>query len=200
MLIRPRPLFLARALYFVLSTTTSAAEAPGQPVPTSPENVRVSGDLQERMVRVVAYLDRASRQQLWSGFERLLTNDHSWGMWGADWPGRTLEAYARTSLCLGGAASRRFDEVGYGLLAHQSDEGAFLNGRSNSAYDKGNGWGHLCIETPDVYKACEDLARQGVKITRPPGPMKHGTRIIAFCEDPDGYSVELNESILNMQG
>ena len=62
-------------------------------------------------------------------------------------------------------------------------------------YDKGNGWGHICIETPNVYNACEDLASKGIKITRPPGPMKHGTRVIAFCEDPDGYKVELNEKI-----
>ena len=62
-------------------------------------------------------------------------------------------------------------------------------------YDKGNGWGHICIETPDVYKACDDLAKLGVNITRKPGPMKHGTRVIAFCEDPDGYKVELNEPI-----
>jgi lactoylglutathione lyase len=67
-------------------------------------------------------------------------------------------------------------------------------------YEKGNGWGHICIETPDVYKTCEDLAAQGTKITRPPGPMKHGTRVIAFCEDPDGYKIELNESILNTIG
>jgi lactoylglutathione lyase len=47
----------------------------------------------------------------------------------------------------------------------------------------------------DVYKACDKLKEQGVNITRPPGPMKHGTRVIAFCEDPDGYKVELNEKI-----
>ena len=62
-------------------------------------------------------------------------------------------------------------------------------------YEKGNGWGHICVETPDVYKACENLSAAGIKITRPPGPMKHGTRVIAFCEDPDGYKVELNEKI-----
>ncbi|MFL2509663.1 MAG: VOC family protein, partial [Alphaproteobacteria bacterium] len=39
------------------------------------------------------------------------------------------------------------------------------------------------------------LSSAGIKITRPPGPMKHGTRVIAFCEDPDGYKVELNEKI-----
>ncbi len=64
--------------------------------------------------------------------------------------------------------------------------------KSNS---EGNGWGHICIETRDVYKACDDLSKLGVKITRAPGPMKHGTRVIAFCEDPDGYKVELNEKI-----
>ena len=62
-------------------------------------------------------------------------------------------------------------------------------------YDKGNGWGHVCIETQDVYKACDDLSKLGIKITRAPGPMKHGTRVIAFCEDPDGYKVELNEPV-----
>ena len=48
-----------------------------------------------------------------------------------------------------------------------------------------------------MYKrqACEELSATGIKITRPPGPMKHGTRVIAFCEDPDGYKVELNEKI-----
>ena len=69
------------------------------------------------------------------------------------------------------------------------------NWDQNEPYDKGNGWGHICIETPDVYKACENLSSAGIKITRPPGPMKHGTRVIAFCEDPDGYKVELNEKI-----
>ena len=69
------------------------------------------------------------------------------------------------------------------------------NWDQKEAYEKGNGWGHLCIETPDVYRACENLSNAGIKITRPPGPMKHGTRIIAFCEDPDGYKVELNEKI-----
>ena len=72
-------------------------------------------------------------------------------------------------------------------LTHNWDQKEF--------YEKGNGWGHICIETPDVYKACNDLSAAGIKITRPPGPMKHGTRVIAFCEDPDGYKVELNEKI-----
>jgi len=43
----------------------------------------------------------------------------------------------------------------------------------------------------DVHKACEDIRSRGGKITREPGPMKHGTSILAFVEDPDGYKVEL---------
>ena len=50
-------------------------------------------------------------------------------------------------------------------------------------YDKGNGWGHICIETPDA------------KIISPAKPMNAGTRILAFIEDPDGYVVELNEKL-----
>ena len=73
-------------------------------------------------------------------------------------------------------------------ITHNWDQG--------EPYDKGNGWGHLCIEVPDVYAACERLEKSGTRITRSPGPMKHGTRVIAFVEDPDGYKVELNESIL----
>ena len=61
--------------------------------------------------------------------------------------------------------------------------------------DKGNGWGHICIETPDVYKAVEDLEAQGAKIISPANPMNAGTRILAFIEDPDGYVVELNEKL-----
>lgn len=89
--------------------------------------------------------------------------------------------------------------IGYGPEAEFPTLELTENWDQTEDYDKGNGWGHICIETPDVYKACEDLAAAGVNITRPPGPMKNGTRVIAFCEDPDGYKVELNESILNSQ-
>ena len=86
--------------------------------------------------------------------------------------------------------------IGYGPEAEFPCLELTCNWDQEESYDKGNGWGHICIETDDVYKACEDLAAKGVNITRPPGPMKNGTRVIAFCEDPDGYKVELNESIL----
>ena len=85
--------------------------------------------------------------------------------------------------------------IGYGLETESPCLELTYNWDQKESYDKGNGWGHVCIETPDVYKACEDLSAQGVNITRKPGPMKHGTRVIAFCEDPDGYKVELNEKL-----
>ena len=62
-------------------------------------------------------------------------------------------------------------------------------------YDLGDGWGHLALEVPDVYATCEQLAAEGMRITRPPGPMKHGTRVIAFIEDPNGYKIELLEPL-----
>lgn len=58
-------------------------------------------------------------------------------------------------------------------------------------YELGNGYGHIALEVDDVYKACEDIRNRGGKITREPGPMMHGTSILAFIEDPDGYKVEL---------
>jgi lactoylglutathione lyase len=57
----------------------------------------------------------------------------------------------------------------------------------------GTAYGHIALGVPDIYKTCEGLAAEGVKIPRPPGPMKHGSTVIAFIEDPDGYKVELIE-------
>ena len=59
------------------------------------------------------------------------------------------------------------------------------------AYDLGNGYGHVAIEVPDAYRACEEVKERGGKVTREAGPMKHGTTVIAFVEDPDGYKIEL---------
>ena len=61
-------------------------------------------------------------------------------------------------------------------------------------YDIGTAYGHIALGVPDIYATCEQLAKEGVKIPRPPGPMKHGTTVIAFIEDPDGYKVELIET------
>lgn len=60
-------------------------------------------------------------------------------------------------------------------------------------YDMGTAYGHVAFGVPDIYKTCEKIEEMGGKITRPPGPMKHGTTVIAFVEDPDGYKVELIE-------
>ena len=59
-----------------------------------------------------------------------------------------------------------------------------------SAYELGNGFGHLAVAVPDAYKACEMVKAKGGKVTREAGPMKHGTTVIAFVEDPDGYKIE----------
>ena len=59
------------------------------------------------------------------------------------------------------------------------------------SYDLGTGYGHVAIEVPDAYRACEDVKRRGGRVTREAGPMKHGTTVIAFVEDPDGYKIEL---------
>jgi lactoylglutathione lyase len=61
------------------------------------------------------------------------------------------------------------------------------------AYELGNGFGHIALGVADIYGACEALAANGAKITRAPGPMKHGSTVIAFIEDPDGYKIELIE-------
>ncbi|MEW5726376.1 MAG: lactoylglutathione lyase [Pseudomonadota bacterium] len=62
-----------------------------------------------------------------------------------------------------------------------------------AAYDLGTGFGHIALGVPDIYAACDALAAAGARITRPPGPMKHGSTVIAFVEDPDGYKIELIE-------
>ena len=103
------------ALCFVIALLVNVSQ--GQQIElTELRDIDTRGDLAERIELAVAYLDLATRQQLWSGFEAELTDDHSFGLWAADWPGRTLEAYARTSLALGKPTSKRFDEVGFGLL------------------------------------------------------------------------------------
>jgi lactoylglutathione lyase len=58
------------------------------------------------------------------------------------------------------------------------------------SYDLGNGFGHLAVAVSDAYKACEAVKAKGGKVTREAGPMKHGTTVIAFVEDPDGYKIE----------
>ena len=80
--------------------------------------------------------------------------------------------------------------LGYG----QESEDTVLELTHNwdtDSYDHGTAYGHIAIEVDDVYKACEDLRAKGGKIIREAGPMKSGTTVLAFLEDPDGYKVEL---------
>ena len=58
-------------------------------------------------------------------------------------------------------------------------------------YDLGNAYGHIALGVDDIYSTCEQIKGLGGKVTREPGPMKHGSTVIAFVEDPDGYKVEL---------
>jgi lactoylglutathione lyase len=80
--------------------------------------------------------------------------------------------------------------VGYG----PESEDAVLELTHNwdtAAYEIGDGFGHVAIEVGDAYAACEQIRARGGKVVREAGPMKHGTTVIAFVEDPDGYRIEL---------
>jgi lactoylglutathione lyase len=59
------------------------------------------------------------------------------------------------------------------------------------AYELGTGFGHVALEVRDAAAACADIKRRGGVVTREAGPMKHGTTVIAFVQDPDGYKIEL---------
>jgi len=58
-------------------------------------------------------------------------------------------------------------------------------------YELGTAFGHIALEVEDAYRACEEIKKRGGKVVREAGPMKHGTTVIAFAEDPDGYRIEL---------
>jgi lactoylglutathione lyase len=82
--------------------------------------------------------------------------------------------------------------VGYG----DESAGAVIELTHNwdiRSYELGTAFGHVAIEVGDARQACEDVRKRGGKVTREAGPMKFGTTIIAFVEDPDGYKIELVE-------
>ncbi len=109
---------------------------------------------------------------------------------------RSLEFYTQV---LGMTLLRRKDYesgrftlafVGYG----PEDETAVIELTHNwdtPSYDLGSGFGHLALEVDDAYAACDQIRTRGGKVVREAGPMKHGTTVIAFVEDPDGYKIEL---------
>ncbi len=83
--------------------------------------------------------------------------------------------------------------MGYGDESDHTVLELTHNWGQEEPYTHGSGFGHLAVAVPDIYGACEMMKKEGVSIPRPPGPMKHGTTVIAFIEDPDGYKIELIE-------
>lgn len=81
--------------------------------------------------------------------------------------------------------------VGYGPEETDTVVELTFNWGREEGYDHGTAFGHLALGVRDIYGVCAALEKQGAKIPRPPGPMKHGTTHIAFVEDPDGYKIEL---------
>ncbi len=81
--------------------------------------------------------------------------------------------------------------VGFEGNPGQAEIELTYNWDQEEPYDVGNGFGHFAVGVPDVAAACEEVTAGGGKVTRPAGPVKHGTTIIAFVEDPDGYKIEL---------
>lgn len=79
--------------------------------------------------------------------------------------------------------------VGYG---DESEEAVLelTHNWDTKSYEIGTGYGHVALEVDDAYKACTDTKQRGGRVTREAGPMKHGTTVIAFVEDPDGYKIE----------
>ncbi|NJL82231.1 MAG: lactoylglutathione lyase [Chloroflexaceae bacterium] len=80
--------------------------------------------------------------------------------------------------------------VGYGEESQTAVIELTYNWGTDS-YDLGTAYGHIAIGVEDIYGTCEKIRAKGGKISREPGPMKHGSTVIAFVEDPDGYKVEL---------
>lgn len=83
--------------------------------------------------------------------------------------------------------------VGYGGEDNSTVIELTHNWDATDNYDHGGAFGHLALATSDIYATCEALAKEGVSIPRPAGPMNHGTTVIAFIEDPDDYKIELVE-------
>jgi lactoylglutathione lyase len=80
--------------------------------------------------------------------------------------------------------------VGYGEEKNNTVIELTYNWGTDS-YDIGDGYGHIALGVDDIYGTCDKIKSLGGKVSREPGPMKHGSTVIAFVEDPDGYKIEL---------
>ena len=83
--------------------------------------------------------------------------------------------------------------VGYGDDKDQGGAIELTHNWGRESYTLGDAYGHVALAVSDIYKVCSDIKARGGKVSREPGPMKHGTTVIAFVEDPDGYKIELIE-------
>ena len=110
---------------------------------------------------------------------------------------KSLEFYTRL---LGMKLQRKIDNefgrftlafVGYGAEETTAVVELTHNWDQEEDYEMGTAFGHLAIAVPDAYAVCEAMAKEGVNVPRPAGPMKGGKKVIAFIEDPDGYKIEL---------
>ncbi len=124
---------MQRGMFLFTGVFLMAGMAIASSIPITPaKQVKPRGEIVDRMKKAVQALDAATTEDIWNGFSK--------GMWGGDWPGRTLEAYSRVSLALGGPASTRFDEVGKGLLSHLTEEGKFETIFNGNPHDFSNGF------------------------------------------------------------
>ena len=82
--------------------------------------------------------------------------------------------------------------VGYGEEVQQTVL-ELTHNWDTDAYELGNAFGHLAVEVENAAAACDQVRAKGGKVVREAGPMKHGTTVIAFVEDPDGYKIEFIE-------
>ena len=114
---------------------------------------------------------------------------------------RSIDFYTRHfGMQLRRTTDRPEQQYTLAFLGYGADDG---NGEVGSAeieltynygvagYDVGSAFGHLALGVPDVAAVCERVRQGGGKVTREPGPVKGGTSVIAFVQDPDGYKIEL---------
>ncbi len=87
--------------------------------------------------------------------------------------------------------------IGYGEEKTHTVLELTYNWGQDEGYEIGTAFGHLALGVPDVRATCDRLRAAGAKISREPGPVKFGTTVIAFIEDPDGYKIELIERKAN---